>query len=84
MKKVFFFLAFLLFSAIGANAQVKTETGDSKMKVKPILTPKDRVHNVIHHRHKQAHGYTYKQKNADGQKTRVKAKTSTPVPKKDD
>lgn len=84
MKKVLFAFALFLATGMAAKAQVKTENGDNKTKVKPILTPKDRAHNILHHKHKQSHGVVYKHKNENGRKTRVKAKTSEAVPKKDD
>ena len=84
MKKIFLAIALFAFVSIKADAQVKTESGDNKTKVKPILTPKDRAHNLIHPKKKQAHGVKYKHKSASGKKTTVKAKTANAVPKKED
>lgn len=66
--------------AFSANAQVepkkKTETEDSKTKTKPLTTPKDKVHNVFHPKHKRAHGVKYKHKDEAG-KVVEKAKTGS-------
>lgn len=53
----------------------KTESGDTKNKVKPNTTAGDKVHNVVHPKHKRAHGVKAKHKSDAG---KVKAETGTP------
>jgi hypothetical protein len=50
-------------------------------KEKPIITPKDKVHNTIHPNDKVSHGTKYKHKAASGKKSVVAVKTDQPVPK---
>ena len=50
----------------------KTESGDTKTKVKPNTTAGDKAHNVIHPKHKRAHGVKAKHKTEEG-----KTKTET-------
>ena len=52
----------------------KTETADSKTKVKPKTTVKDKAHNVIHPKDKRSHGTKTKHKTEAG-----KVKTETPA-----
>jgi len=74
MKKVLFMLAFISGISIVSSAQTepkkKVETNDTKTKVKPNTTVKDKAHNVIHPKHKHSHGVKAKHKSGD-----VKAKT---------
>ena len=51
----------------------KTETEDSKTKVKPNTTVKDKAHNVIHPKNKKSHGTKVKHKTDAG---KVKAESS--------
>jgi len=51
----------------------KTETEDSKTKVKPNTTVKDKAHNVIHPKNKRSHGTKVKHKTDAG---KVKAESS--------
>ena len=50
----------------------KTESGDTKTKVKPNTTVKDKAHNVIHPKNKRSHGTKAKTKTDEG-----KVKTET-------
>lgn len=50
----------------------KTESGDTKTKVKPNTTLKDKAHNVVHPTNKKSHGTKAKHKTAEG-----KVKTET-------
>ena len=59
-------MVFMLVS-LGAAAQ-----DDSKTKVKPVHTLGDKVHNVIHPRHKRHSGMKWKHKHGD-----VKTTTKT-------
>lgn len=56
-----------------AQDKQKTETGDTKTKVKPNTTTGDKVHNVVHPKHKRAHGTKIKHKTDDG---KMKAEVS--------
>ena len=62
------------------NAQIpkkeKVETEDSKAKVKPETTIGDKAHNVLHPKHKRAHGMKYKAKTPDGKVTQKVTKNS--------
>lgn len=51
----------------------KTETDDSKTKVKPNTTVKDKAHNVIHPKNKKSHGTKVKHK-TDAGKTKGEVK----------
>ena len=81
MKKIFFALAFIAGLAAICVAQTapkkKVETGDSKTKVKPKTTVKDKAHNVIHPKNKRSHGVKAKHKSGDT-KVKSEAKTSNP------
>ena len=75
MKKFFFVLAFAAGISTMAVAQTtpkKVETEDSKTKVKPKTTTKDKAHNVIHPHDKHSHGVKAKHKSGD---VKVKAET---------
>jgi Ni/Co efflux regulator RcnB len=66
MKKLLFILAFTAGIATMSYAQQspkKVESGDSKTKVKPKTTVKDKAHNVVHPKHKRSHGVKAKDKN---------------------
>jgi hypothetical protein len=72
MKKIIPLVAFFLSAAVfSANAQ--------ETKTKPVTTPTDKVHNVIHPHHKISHGTKYKHKSASGKKTVKEEKTTKPV-----
>ena len=78
MKKVLFMLAFVSGISIASSAQTepkkKVETNDSKTKVKPNTTVKDKAHNVIHPKNKRSHGVKAKHKSGDA-KTKTVVKT---------
>lgn len=77
MKKLIL-MSVVLFSAAIATAQTKKvkeqtpmttttttekmETDEGKVKVKPTTTTGDKVHNVMHRRHKRYHGTKAKAK----------------------
>jgi hypothetical protein len=64
-------------------AAVSTKAQDTK--TKPVTTPADKVHNVIHPHKKVSHGTKYKHKTATGKKSTTEIKTNTTqaaVPKK--
>ena len=70
-------LFFITVAAVSAKAQ--------ETKTKPVTTPTDKVHNVIHPHNKVSHGTKYKGKTATGKKTTAKVKTNKTeavVPKK--
>ena len=73
MKKLLLSLALIL--GIGISAIQAQET-----KVKPIITPSDKIHNVLHPHRKISHGVKYKHKYANGNKRKVKIKKDHPVP----
>jgi len=52
----------------------KTESGDTKTKVKPNTTVKDKAHNVIHPKNKRSHGTKAKIKTDEG---KVKTESGT-------
>lgn len=52
----------------------KTESGDTKTKVKPNTTVGDKAHNVIHPKNKRSHGTKAKRKTEGG---KVKTETNT-------
>lgn len=66
MKSLFILIASFFFISYSSNGQqkhkVKNETNGSKTKVKPNTTVTDKVHNVIHPRHKRHHGLYVKHK----------------------
>jgi len=75
MKRIFFVLAFVagaLFTSVAQTTPKKVETENSKTKVKPKTTVKDKAHNVIHPKDKRSHGVKAKHKSGD-----VKAKAET-------
>ena len=78
MKKIISLFAFFLCVAvISASAQ--------ETKTKPVTTPTDKVHNVIHPHRKIAHGTKYKHESVTGKKTVAETKTTKPeaaVPKR--
>ena len=68
---------FLSIAVLAASAQ--------ETKTKPITTPSDKVHNVVHPHHKVAHGTKYVHKSVTGKKTEAEVKTAKPeaaIPKK--
>ena len=78
MKKIIPLLAFFLSAAAFSASAQETKT-------KPVVTPSDQVHNVIHPHHKVAHGTKYKHESVTGKKTVTQVKTTKPeaaVPKK--
>jgi hypothetical protein len=81
MKKIFFGLAFIAGLSVMSIAQTapkkKMETENSKTKVKPNTTVKDKAHNVIHPKKKRSHGVKAKHKSGD---TKVKAETKNSNP----
>ena len=78
MKKLLFTLALVIgFGVMSIQAQ--------ETKVKPVVTPADRAHNVVHPHNKVAHGNKYKHKTAAGRKHTVvvkKANAEAMEPKK--
>ena len=68
MKKVFFSLALIFGVGIYSISAQETKT-------KPVTTPSDKVHNVIHPHHKISHGVKYKHKSANDKKHVVTRKT---------
>lgn len=69
MKRLFICLFILGFISVSASAQVtekvkdnkvKVETSHSTTKVKKVPTPKQRVHNVLHRKHKKYHAVKVK------------------------
>ena len=69
MKKIVSLFAFFLGVAMFSASAQETKT-------KPITTPTDKVHNVIHPHHKIAHGTKYVHKSATGKKTEAGVKTT--------
>ena len=70
-------LFFITVVVVSVNAQ--------ESKTKPVTTPTDKVHNVIHPHKKVSHGTKTKSKTATGRKTTTEVKTSKTeavVPKK--
>ncbi|TMI94116.1 MAG: hypothetical protein E6H06_09990 [Bacteroidetes bacterium] len=68
MKKLLLSLALIFVVGICAiNAQ--------ETKTKPVTTPSDKVHNVVHPHHKISHGEKYKHKTASDKKHVVTKKT---------
>ena len=70
MKKLL--LSFALMLGIGICAVNAQET-----KTKPVTTPSDKVHNVIHPHNKISHGVKYKHKTATDKKQVVTKKTGS-------
>lgn len=69
MKKIIpMLLFFITVTAVSVKAQ--------ETKTKPVTTPTDKVHNVIHPHNKVSHGTKYKHKTATGKKTTTEVKTS--------
>ncbi|HEV8283838.1 MAG TPA: hypothetical protein VGQ09_05995 [Chitinophagaceae bacterium] len=68
MKKVILSLALMF--GVGVCAINAQET-----KTKPVTTPSDKVHNVVHPHHKISHGVKYKHKTANDKKHVVTTKT---------
>jgi len=60
MKKLLFALCLVCFTGAMALAQdgkkAKTETTNTETKVKKTSTPKQKVHNVLHPKHKKYSG----------------------------
>ena len=78
MKKIIPILLVLLGGAAFSVTAQETKT-------KPVTTPTDKVHNVIHRHHKISHGSKYVHKSAAGKKTEAEVKTTkteAAVPKK--
>jgi hypothetical protein len=79
MKKLFLILAFaagITTMSIAQTTPKKVETNDSKTKVKPKTTVKDKAHNVIHPKHKTSHGVKAKDKHGEA-KTKVETKPNS-------
>jgi hypothetical protein len=78
MKKLFVSLAVML--AVSITAAYAQTT-----KVEPVTTPGDKVHNVLHPKHKRAHGVKVKHTYANGNKktTKLKTEQSQPLIKKE-
>jgi hypothetical protein len=69
MKKLLLSFAFMFVAGICViNAQ--------ETKTKPVTTPSDKVHNVIHPHNKISHGVKYKHKTANDKKHVVTKKTA--------
>jgi hypothetical protein len=69
MKKIIpFLIVFLSAAVISVSGQ--------ETKSKPVTTPADKVHNVIHPHHKVSHGKKYVHKSASGKKTEAAVKTT--------
>jgi 23S rRNA maturation mini-RNase III len=69
MKKIIpILLVFLGAAVFSAQAQ--------ETKTKPVTTPTDKVHNVIHRHHKISHGRKIVHKSAAGNKTEAEVKTT--------
>lgn len=64
MKQLLFALCLVCFTGMVATAQEgkkkKTETATTETKVKKTSSPKQKVHNVIHPKHKQYNGVKVK------------------------
>jgi hypothetical protein len=73
MKKKLSLLALCFGAAIFTASAQET-------KEKPLTTPKDKVHNVIHPHNKRSHGTKYKTKSAAGQKQVTSVKTDEAMP----
>jgi hypothetical protein len=71
MKKIIPLLVFFLSAAVFSARAQETKT-------KPVITPTDKVHNVIHPHHKISHGTKYKHRSAAGKKTVKETKTTKP------
>jgi glucan phosphoethanolaminetransferase (alkaline phosphatase superfamily) len=69
MKKLL--LSFALLFVVGICAINAQET-----KTKPVTTPSDKVHNVVHPHNKISHGTKYKHKTANDKKHVVTKKTA--------
>ena len=69
MKKIIPLLVFFLSAAVFSASAQETKT-------KPITTPTDKVHNVIHPHHKIAHGTKHKHESVTGKKTVTQVKTT--------
>ena len=61
----------LFFITVAAFSTKAQET-----KTKPVTTPGDKVHNVIHPKHKVSHGTKYKHKTSSGKKTTTVVRTN--------
>ena len=78
MKKIIPILLLLMGAAVFSAKAQETKT-------KPVTTPTDKVHNVIHKHHKISHGRKYVHKSAVGKKTEAEVrttKTEAAAPKK--
>ena len=62
-------------TATFAQDKKKTETEDSKTKVKPNTTVGDKAHNVIHPKNKKSHGVKAKHK-TDAGKAKVETQSN--------
>ena len=66
-KQIIIFIVGMLALSFSVTAQKKhkekNEATDTKVKVKPETTTSDKVHNVLHPRHKRHHGMHVKVKN---------------------
>ena len=63
MKETFVSLLFIFIISLAVSAQTtQPATGESKTKVKPTSTVPQKVHNIIHPRHKEYSGIKAKHK----------------------
>ena len=67
MKKFLMLLGVIVFISTASDAQttpakVKVETAHTEVKAKPTSTVSQKVHNVIHPKHKKYSGYKVKRK----------------------
>ena len=69
MKKIIASFVFLFSVAVFSASAQETKT-------KPVTTPTDKVHNVIHPHHKIAHGTKHKHESVTGKKTVTEVKTT--------
>lgn len=79
MKKIMVALV-IGFTIIGFSASAQ----ETKTKSKPLTTPSDKIHNMVHPGSKIQHGTKYKHKSPSGKKTStaVKGKEEPLEPKK--
>ena len=76
MKKFLLFtfsMGIIAFAMAQTTPKEKTETKDSKTKLKPETTLGDKAHNVIHPNNKHSHGAKWKHKDRAG-KERLEVK----------
>jgi hypothetical protein len=66
--------------AVVLALSVTASYAQTTIKVEPVTTPGDKVHNVLHPKHKRAHGVKVKRKYANGNKKTTKLKTEHAQP----